>query len=186
MKIILLALLTVSCSVKPKLDPCASKITPSFNIKRTSLPVLTYISTNIPNELRSAIYRAAETINKSVGKNLVQLTETTYTRNYIEIMPIFDGTKDQEAYTHIRSADGGIIDASIRVNNKYPYYNNRSKPGAINFEALILHELGHFLGLPHSEDIESAMYPELGANEDRIILTEDDITTLKCKYNIED
>ena len=53
-----------------------------------------------------------------------------------------------------------------------------------NFEALMLHELGHFLGLKHKElsPAVSVMETYLAANTNRIELSDADKMNLKCEY----
>lgn len=53
-----------------------------------------------------------------------------------------------------------------------------------NFEALMLHELGHFLGLKHKElsPAVSVMETYLAANTNRIVLSDADKKNLKCEY----
>lgn len=53
-----------------------------------------------------------------------------------------------------------------------------------NFEALMLHELGHFLGLKHKElsPSVSVMETYLAANTNRIALSDADKKNLKCEY----
>lgn len=51
-----------------------------------------------------------------------------------------------------------------------------------NFEALVLHELGHFLGLKHRDLTASVMETYLAANTDRVKLSDFDTKNLKCEY----
>ena len=51
-----------------------------------------------------------------------------------------------------------------------------------NFEALMLHELGHFLGLKHKDLAVSVMETYLAANTNRVILGDLDKKNLKCEY----
>lgn len=53
-----------------------------------------------------------------------------------------------------------------------------------NFEALMLHELGHFLGLKHKElsPAVSVMETYLAANTNRVDLSDADKKNLKCVY----
>ena len=51
-----------------------------------------------------------------------------------------------------------------------------------NFEALMLHELGHFLGLKHRDSDPSVMETYLAAQTDRVVLTAVDAQNLKCEY----
>lgn len=51
-----------------------------------------------------------------------------------------------------------------------------------SFEALILHEMGHFLGLKHREDGGSVMATYLGAYTNRTDLAGVDSENVRCEY----
>ena len=51
-----------------------------------------------------------------------------------------------------------------------------------NFEALLLHELGHFLGLKHKDFATSVMETYLAANTDRVDLGDLDKKNFRCEY----
>lgn len=63
---------------------------------------------------------------------------------------------------------------SDKVPFNYPDYNPR-----YYFENVIMHEIGHLLGLSHSEDPESIMYPYAVSNT----LSENDILKIQKLYN---
>jgi predicted Zn-dependent protease len=51
-----------------------------------------------------------------------------------------------------------------------------------SFEALVLHELGHFLGLKHTAESGSVMVTHLAANNDRVALSASDAQSIQCVY----
>jgi hypothetical protein len=52
----------------------------------------------------------------------------------------------------------------------------------VDFESLVLHELGHVLGLAHTATIGSVMVPSLASGLVRRTPSETDIQALKCEY----
>src|SRR5262249_25663832 len=52
-------------------------------------------------------------------------------------------------------------------------------PGQYDFQTLVIHELGHAIGLGHSDDAASAMYPRLAAGQLRRSLSVADLVMLR-------
>lgn len=80
-----------------------------------------------------------------------------------------------------------LRETDIRVSGNYKYYYDTpgalAFQGAVNLEALLIHEMGHVLGLAHSTQSTSVMYPYLDRNTDRISLTKDDVSNILCMYS---
>jgi hypothetical protein len=57
---------------------------------------------------------------------------------------------------------GSAIHAEIRFDTAEAFSLSKTVQDASNFYALAVHEIGHALGLAHSEDMESIMFPILG------------------------
>lgn len=73
-------------------------------------------------------------------------------------------------------------DFSSRDEDKYRF---QGPLVGYNFEALMLHELGHFLGLKHRDLGDSVMATYLAAQTDRVVLSEADVRNLNCEYGLE-
>jgi matrix metalloproteinase-8 (neutrophil collagenase) len=52
----------------------------------------------------------------------------------------------------------------------------------VDLKSLFIHELGHVLGLDHSQMPGSIMNPYLGDGEERDVLSSQDISHLECEY----
>ncbi|MNL56538.1 Matrixin [compost metagenome] len=89
----------------------------------------------------------------------------------------------EQARTNLYWIGDQIQEADIRVNaSKYSFYWNGTGGGSVNIEALILHELGHVLGLKHKDNEGSVMATYLANGSDRTALAPADTTNLQCEY----
>lgn len=93
------------------------------------------------------------------------------------------------AYTGTLSVDGEIQSADLIFNfDKFhfdDYDKNPANTNYIDFESVLVHELGHFLGLGHistSEDSGSVMLPTLRKAETRRALSPGDIVRIRQLY----
>lgn len=111
---------------------------------------------------------------------------TNVSSDSISFMSKWDGTTFQMAYTAISSLFGIINRHSIRFNNSFMFFSGaRSKQfGLISFRSVMLHELGHALGLDHNPNKDSVMYAYLNTDEVKLTLSKEDVTAIKCIYPV--
>lgn len=174
---------------------------------KTNEPIELVITAQVPAQLRASIYRAAKTWEDQIGEKVFNITED-YTR--AGSAPTKDGKsgiyflssweadrKSEQGRTSIYWAADQIMEADIRINAQdFAFYDKDPKQlvlpeGVVhtlqnsdgyNFEALILHELGHFLGLKHTTGNGSVMVTHLSAYTDRTVLSASDIQNVQCAY----
>ena len=80
---------------------------------------------------------------------------------------------------------GKIINAEIFFNTKtFKWVRKRSRKELVNFESILLHEIGHALGLKHSRNSRSVMYARPHPRYARKTLHKEDIRKIKKLYNI--
>lgn len=165
------------------------------------------IHNSVPVELRSAIHRAAATWNKQAGKNLFEISEDSSqlgaspsrdNKNAIYFLPEWESDRvSEQGRTSVYWAGDQIQEADIRINAAdFSYYNQnpqlligsyglkksgQSVADGYSFESLMLHEMGHMLGLKH-RDGSSVMATRLAAFTDRTQLIAADAESVMCEY----
>ncbi|MCU0682781.1 MAG: matrixin family metalloprotease [Polyangiaceae bacterium] len=77
---------------------------------------------------------------------------------------------------------GEIMGADVEINSSYNVFGFDGEPQAFDLEAVITHEVGHFLGIAHTqadEHPESTMYAEISPGQTaQRYLTNDDLQAL--------
>ncbi len=178
---------------------------------KTKSKIELVISKDIPTQLRPAIYRAVATWEKIIGQKIFEITEDSLKASSVPSKDGKSGIYFLSSWESDRQSEQGrttvywgsdqIMEADIRINAlDFSYYDQEqtdlvvaaSRSGTskafgstdgYNFEALILHELGHFLGLKHSSEKGSVMGTHLSAYNNRIEPTLSDNESVKCAYN---
>ena len=171
--------------------------------KTTATPITVYIDGSVPQQLRPAIHRAAASWETSLGKKMFNIVEENTVsspqrdkKNGIYFLSTWESDRrSEQGRTSVYWAGDEIQEADIRINGEdFSYYDSAqnenqlvrttstSSSDGYNFEALILHELGHFLGLKHRDLGGTVMEKELGAYTDRIHLASVDTQAVQCEY----
>ncbi|MEN0059235.1 MAG: matrixin family metalloprotease, partial [Bdellovibrio sp.] len=60
--------------------------------------------------------------------------------------------------------------------------SSRKGSSRVNIEALVLHEMGHVLGLKHKDGDSSVMATYLAGGDDRVNVAATDKKALQCEY----
>jgi len=161
---------------------------------KSDTPVNLVITPSVPEEFDTEILSAADKWNSTLGKNLIHITRD----NSFSAPPASDRVNaiywstewdsdqaSQQARTAIRWDVSKLLDTDIRVNAKnFIYYKNgdTNKAGKIHLESLLVHELGHALGLSHIADLASVMQTHLKSETSRNQPGAVDSDSLKCEY----
>jgi hypothetical protein len=79
---------------------------------------------------------------------------------------------------------GEIYDADMEINSSIPLSTTATVPaGGYDFESIVTHETGHFLGMAHSQDTHATMYAHYTAGDDVMRdLTADDVAGICSIY----
>lgn len=179
--IIILSLFMFSCA-QDDTDCGFLKNQYDERISWLSTPVSVSINNNVPNHLRDDIYAAADQWNKDYGRDLIIIKSDS--DNVISFEYTWPYDRKQQAITRVIYSGNIIIQANIIVNSRdYSYYSGHETfTNRVNMKSLMIHELGHVLGLGHKDNITSVMYPYLAANTEYNRIYKIDLNSLLCEY----
>ncbi len=90
----------------------------------------------------------------------------------------------QQAVTTSYWRGSSIFEADISLNDKdFDFFvSDESGRRKVHLLSLMIHEMGHVLGLVHNDSSSSVMRPYLESNTQRVSLGEDDINAIYCEY----
>jgi hypothetical protein len=167
------------------------------------------VHNSVPVELRSAILRAAATWEKQIGRKVFEISEDSTQlgdspsrdqKNGIYFLSDWESDRSSEqGRTSVYWVGDQIQEADIRINAaNFSYYDQnpqlligsfdlkknggRSSSDGYSFEALMLHEMGHMLGLKHREEGSTVMASHLAAFSERTQLSAADQQSVSCEY----
>lgn len=161
------------------------------------IPIEIYLHESFPVEYEGSAKEAAEVWNRAAGKTIFTLNPSNRvggpvesrkdTKNVIYFYSTWEADRaNEQGRTSIYWKGDLIEEADIRVNSKFQFYvkkNGEAPPSqAVSIEALLIHEMGHVLGLKHDDGAPSVMATYLRTGVDRVQLMEADMKALKCEY----
>ena len=163
----------------------------------SKLPVRLYVHHSVPKEYYGAIERAVKQWNDGLkqGRELIHIEgwgttglETPGRDGYSVIYWLSDweaSKPTEQARTTIYWTGNRIYEADMRINaHNFTFYGAESSDSivGVDLESLVIHELGHVLGLAHTTANGSVMVPSLASNTARRDPGTMDIQSLKCEY----
>lgn len=191
---ILLAL--ASCTKKPApQDSC--NFVQNSELQRVSwkgsVPVSLYIHSSYPTEQLPALRAAFKLWEDPMGRPLFKQSGTTggpklAKRDGVSTIYWMDDWEadkgGEQARTTIYWEGTQIKEADLKLNAKDFTISSASPlaSGTIDMASLLVHELGHVLGLQHNEKVKSVMAVILSYLEVRQTPYPVDVTSLKCEY----
>lgn len=162
---------------------------------KSSLPIHLHLSADFPTDYEQPLRDAAKLWEDAAGKTLFVIDRLAFGQNtspsaydgsnVIYWMTDWDNTQeDLQAVTSLHWYGNGITDADMRVDAKYFNYfvTFPNSTGDIHMESLLLHELGHVLGLKHKTVSPTVMWATLRGATVRETLSATDLASLKCEY----
>lgn len=159
---------------------------------KQSLPVKFYIDPTYPTEYVSVLRDAARKWEDILGRTLFVFEKSPQVsspgkdnRNIIYWQnPWTDENKNLQAMTMLHWKGNSFVESDIRVDDQYFTYYVTHPNGSfdVHLESLLVHELGHVLGLKHLSGKPSVMWSVLDYLVQRNKPSAADVANLKCEY----
>jgi len=197
----LLILTLVNCSeIKPEPQE-ACNFAQNSDEQRLSwgsnLPIRFKIHEAVPVEYRESILEAAKSWNTITSQNVIEFSDLSAkgspADSYADGTPMifwrteWEANKVSEQGRSIIVFKGSrIVDADIWINAKnfnFTYYGQELNPVKVDLVSLVVHEMGHALGLEHNTNYNSVMFASLKRGYDRRDVDHlGDIESFGCEY----
>jgi hypothetical protein len=153
-------------------------------------PAPLWIDSSVPSQYIPQIQDAVAQWNHTRGRELIRVMgqrelgePATDGVSGVYWMADWETTRRYEqARTTVYWAGDRIYEADIRVNARDFKYATTEIAGTIDVESLLVHELGHVLGLAHNEESGSVMAKALPDATERRNPGAVDISSLQCEY----
>ena len=163
---------------------------------KNKLPIRLYLHSSVPVEAYPAFDRAIQEFNSRLGngQEVFRIIARGVSGN---LNPVKDGFStiywmkswdanrtNEQARTTIYWMGNEIFEADMRINAANFGYSYVEKPNSteVDLVSLVVHELGHALGLAHNATTGSVMNFSLSEGTERRVLGAADMASLKCEY----
>ncbi|MCS6837510.1 MAG: matrixin family metalloprotease [Bdellovibrionaceae bacterium] len=174
---------------------------------KTNLPVRMYIHESVPRQFVPVIYSSMKHWEGLSKQPLFQIVSESYRDSgqarqdgfnviywVTSDWPNTNGKgshsshhpKMEQARTTVHTVGNQIVEADLRINaQRFDFYVDQPKsPLSIHFESLMIHELGHVLGLAHNEHSPNdIMWTHLLPLTERTQFSEENRMAIQCEYN---
>lgn len=163
----------------------------NHKIKWQKLPVVIHIEQSVPLEFRNSMKDAAAIWNKELGLTAIEVSDVivgspaismdnhnvVYWLDVPSVMPT-----STQAVTIPTSYSGVITDADIVINGNDFRFSTTGENDKVDMKSLMVHEMGHVLGMAHTDNFYSIMFPYLGDGQVRDHASVNDEISLNCIY----
>lgn len=205
-----IAMIFLGCGKQlPSEEPCNFVVnSASRRVSWVRMPVRFYVDDTLSDEQYYGIQAAMDVWNAQFDSKVFELIGMTtqlpqpiltkdgkviadgYNGIYIVADEYFTNTaqKDEQARTSLSFRGDYIFEADILIDGSENFYigdeQKTASEGLLEFKSLMIHELGHVLGLEHIEGPGNpVMQSKLRYGEVRHELSDADFESLACEYN---
>lgn len=186
-----------ACAPKPKVEDSCNFVQNVYGQRiswKDQVPIPLFIHADFPKQFIPALEKAMKVWETSAGHKLFTIINNNYRDNstpekdgksVVYWLKAWEAEKPSEqARTSIYWVGDQIREADLRVNAKnFSYYlDTPQSDKQVHLESLLIHELGHVLGLKHNDAGESVMATYLALDFKRDVLSKDDQKAMVCEY----
>lgn len=193
---LLLALSLQACSPKQESQEDCGFVQNVYGQRiswKSSVPINLYLHKDYPDNMIQPLKSAIAVWEQDAGRKLFELNVDDRAggdpaqdrRNVIFWMGSWEADKSAEqARTSVYWLGSTIYEADIRINDAYfDFYDETpSSNREIHLQSLLIHELGHVLGMKHKDSDNSVMATYLSSLTQRKQIPESDISNIRCEY----
>ena len=205
-------MLLAGCGKIPPAEESCNFIMNKFNrrVSWSQTPIRFYVDSSINDNMYRDTLKAMEIWNKQFNEPIFQMIGRTnalpalridsegealpdgYNGIYLVSKEVFQNTNthDEQARASISYRGDHIYEADVLIDASESFFYGSGhdvsimeKSQKVSFLSLMVHELGHVLGLGHIEnDVSSVMFPRLNFGQYRATITDSDFESLSCEY----
>jgi hypothetical protein len=154
-------------------------------------PVNLYYSPSVPEWAKPEIAAAAQVWEQAIGKLVFKLSNLDISQPKQDGVSVIYWKSEwpeelsvEQAFTTVYWESNQIFEADIQVNAKDFVFSDSPDESEIDLESVMIHELGHVLGLEHNTPGMSVMEPVLFSGEIRRQLYSIDYEDIQCEYKL--
>lgn len=193
----MVAFMLQACSPQPKGQPDCGFVQNVYGERvawKKGLPITLYIHESVPQTAYTAIENAVKDWEVAMGRPMFRVggygikssaTPQQDGVNMIYWMPTWEVEKaSEQARTSVYWISNEIKETDIRVNaTNFSFFTDTPTSSRdVHLESLILHELGHVLGLKHEDHSNSVMATYLAYQAKRTDISARDKDSIRCEY----
>jgi hypothetical protein len=154
-------------------------------------PIKLYFDANFPTQYYADVQTAIQTWETAIGHQVFDLQPdpqpaSTPGQDGLSIIYWLDtwdpSLESEQANTTIYWDGDQITEADMKFDASYYSMSDTPSPTTVDMQSLVLHELGHVLGLKHDDPDQSVMDAYLNSDFERRTLYSADISHLQCEY----
>jgi predicted Zn-dependent protease len=188
----------ISCSQQdqpPAAEPACGFVQNAYGqritLKDAPAPLKLYFDANFPTQYYADVQTAIAAWETVIGHKVFDLQPNPLPASspaqdgvsIIYWMTSWDESLDmQQANTTIYWEGNVINEADIKIDASYYSISDVPGPTTVDMQSLVLHELGHALGMKHDDADQSVMATYLNNDFERRTLYSADVDHIQCAY----
>ena len=154
-------------------------------------PIKLYYDANFPTQYYNDVQAGIDTWEKVIGRKVFDLQPDPLPASnpsqdgvsVIYWMTTWDSAlRSQQANTTIYWDGDQITEADMKFDASYYAMSDNPANTTVDMASLVVHELGHVLGLKHDDADPSVMATYLASGFERRVLYPEDVDHIKCEY----